>query len=64
MNAMRRYGIKNPLEFLENMIQYQKTHSENQTGLIHPTFKTPEQKAAATKARAKKRRAAKKKLRT
>lgn len=56
MNSMRRFGIKNPLEFLENMIEYQKTHKTNQTNLIHPTHKTPEEKIAATKARAKKKR--------
>lgn len=61
MNAMRRYGITNPLTFLEQMIEYQKMHSTNQTGLIHPTHKTPEEKAAAVKARAKKKREAAKK---
>jgi hypothetical protein len=44
MNSMRRYGIPNPIEFLENMIKYQKTHATNQTNLIHPTFLTPEEK--------------------
>ena len=61
MNSMRRYGIKNPIEFLENMVKYQRTHAENQTGLIHPTHKTPEQKIEAVKARAKRKRAAIKK---
>ena len=60
MNTMRRYGIKNPLEFLENMITYQKVHATNQTNLIHPTHKTPEQKIEARKAKAKRKRAAQK----
>ena len=62
MNTMRRYGIKNPLEFLESMIQYQQHHAVNRTGLIHPTYKTPEEKITATKARAKRKRLAAKKL--
>jgi hypothetical protein len=61
MNSMRRFGIQNPIEFLENMISYQNTHATNQTGLIHPLHKTPEEKVAAVKARAKRKRAAAKK---
>lgn len=61
MNSMRRYGIKNPLEFLETMIWYQQHHEMNRTGLIHPTFKTPEEKIVAVKARAKRKRVAIKK---
>lgn len=62
MNTMRRYGIKNPLEFLKNLILYQETHVQNRTGLIHPTFRTPEQKVEAAKKRAKKKRAELRKL--
>jgi hypothetical protein len=61
MNSMRRYGIQNPIEFLENMIRYQQDHATNRTGLIHPLHKTPEEKVAAVKARAKRKRAAAKK---
>lgn len=61
MNSMKRYGIKNPIEFLENMILYQRTHAVNQTGLIHPIHRTPEEKVARVKARAKKKREAIKK---
>lgn len=64
MNSMRRYGIKNPLTFLANMLKYQETHATNQTGLIHPLHKTPEEKIAAIKARAKRKRAAIKKSKT
>jgi hypothetical protein len=58
MNSMRRFGIQDPIRFLENMIKYQITHSTNQTNLIHPTHKTPEQKLEASKARAKRKRLA------
>lgn len=61
MNSMRRFGIPNPIQFLENMIEYQRTHATNQTGLIHPLHKTPEEKVEAVKARAKKKRVAIKK---
>lgn len=61
MNSMRRFGIQNPIQFLQNMIEYQRTHETNQTGLIHPLHRTPEEKVAAVKARAKRKRAAIKK---
>lgn len=61
MNSMRRFGIQNPIDFLESMIEYQKTHTTNQTNLIHPLHKTPEEKAEAVKARAKRKRAASRK---
>ena len=64
MNAMRRYGIKNPLEFLANMVLYQQTHAVNQTNLIHPIHKTPEEKDLARKAKAKRKRIELKKLKT
>lgn len=61
VNAMRRYGIKNPREYLEGLVKYHDFHETNQTGLIHPTHRTPEEKAARVKARAKKKREAAKK---
>lgn len=61
MNSMRRFGIQNPIEFLENMIKYQQDHATNRTGLIHPLHRTPEEKAEAIKVRAKKKRDALKK---
>lgn len=64
VNAMRRYAIKDPTAFLLGLVEYHRTHSSNQTNLIHPTFKTPEQRLAATKARAKKKREALKKSKT
>jgi hypothetical protein len=64
MNAMRRYGIKNPLDFLAAMVLYQQTHATNQTGWIHPIHRTPEEKAVRVKARAKKKREAIKKAKT
>ena len=64
VNAMRRYAIKDPTAFLLGLVEYHRMHSSNQTKLIHPTFKTPEQRAEASKARAKKKRAALKKAKT
>lgn len=60
MNSMRRFGIQNPIEFLENMIKYQQVHATNQTNLIHPTFLTPEEKKEKLAKRRKKTQLAKK----
>ena len=56
MNTLRRYGIKNTKTFLLNLIEYHKIHSVNQTGFIHPTHFTPEEKVERRKAKAKKAR--------
>lgn len=61
VNAMRRYAIKNPKAFLEGLVKYHEKHATNQSGLIHPVHKTPEEKAERVKARAKKKRLAIKK---
>ena len=61
VNAMRRYAIKDPRAFLEGLLRYHEKHSTNQSGLIHPTHKTPEEKVQRVKARAKKKRVAAKK---
>jgi hypothetical protein len=60
MNSMRRFGIQNPIQFLQNMIEYQRTHETNQTNLIHPTFLTPEEKKEKLAKRRKKTQLAKK----
>ncbi len=53
-NNYKRYGV-NLDAFLSGLAGYVETHKTNQTGLIHPTHRTPEEK----KALAKKRRARK-----
>lgn len=55
VNSLRRYGIKNPSEFLKNLVQYHAIHSENNTGLIHPTHKTEEEKKELAKKRLKRK---------
>lgn len=62
LGAMRRFGIKDPKGYLLGLVKYHEAHETNQTGLIHPTFKTPEEKAEALKAKVKRKREALKKL--
>lgn len=51
INTMRRYGIKEYTKFLSGLISYYSEHSENKTGLIHPQFKTLEEKKILAKKR-------------
>jgi hypothetical protein len=37
-------GNLNPIEWLENLLNYWKKHRTNQTGLIHHTWKSPEER--------------------
>lgn len=60
INAMKRYGIKNPTDFLRNLVEYHEYHAENRTGLIHPTHKTEEEKKELAKKRAKRKKLQKK----
>lgn len=58
-----RHGVKPErlAEFLSSAASYLNTHSSDQTGLVHPSMKTAEEKKAlAKKKRAKRRREAKK----
>jgi hypothetical protein len=57
MNTLRRYGIHDHEAFLTGLIEYHRVHSENQTGLIHPAYFTPEEKIERRKAKAKRTRA-------
>lgn len=57
VNALRRYGIKDPYAYLTGMLQYHNTHATNQTGFIHPSHFTPEEKLEKRKVKAKKARA-------
>lgn len=56
MNTLRRYGIKDPHKFLRELMQYHELHATNQTGLIHPTHRTEEEKKELAKKRAKRKR--------
>lgn len=52
----KRMGIKDVPNFLIGMMEYHKTHATDQTGLIHPTHLTSEEKIEKRKAKAKKAR--------
>ena len=62
-NNAPRHGLRleQLIQFLLGAAQYIETHQQNQTALIHPSHKTPEEKVARVKARAKKKREAAKK---
>lgn len=53
IGAMRRFGIKNPDDFLLEVVNYHTKHSTNITGLIHPAHKTQEEKKELAKKRRK-----------
>jgi hypothetical protein len=57
-NNAPRYGVKleRLISFLAGASAYIDTHRENATGLIHPSHRTPEEKAARRKAKAKRER--------
>lgn len=57
VNAIRRYGIKDPYAYLTGLLKYHETHATNQTGLIHPAHFTAEEKIERRKAKAKRTRA-------
>lgn len=48
-NKSVRYGVKNLREFLQGVRGYLDYHKEDRTSLIHPTYKTKEEKALNTK---------------
>jgi hypothetical protein len=62
INALKRYGVQDHEAFLKGLIEYHRIHSTNQTGLIHPSYFTPEEKALRRKAKVKRARAKAKKL--
>lgn len=55
-NNYRRYGVRNLAAFLAGVAQYLQRHETNQTGLLHPSHKTDEEKRLARNAAARKRR--------
>lgn len=63
-NNAPRYGMTKEqlIAFVNGAAEYLSVHQENQTGLIHPTFFTAEEKVERRKARAKKQREKQKKL--
>lgn len=53
-NGLKR-GIPDPEGFMKGIGPYLEHHSENKTGLLHPTHLTPEEKKAKAKRRAEKK---------
>ena len=43
-NNYKRYGVKNLGAFCAGLAGYLQTHRVNQTGLLHPTYKTEDEK--------------------
>lgn len=60
-NHNKRYRLKNLRAFLGGASDYLDYHERNRTGMIHPSFKTEEDKRLRRNMLARKRRAAKKK---
>lgn len=59
-NSYKRYGVPNLAAFLNGLAGYLQQHTTNQTGWIHPTHRTEDEKRVARNAKARKTRAAKK----
>lgn len=58
-NNYKRYGVPNVAAFLNGAAAYLQRHETNQTGMIHPTHKTDDEKRLARNAKARKARALK-----
>lgn len=59
-NNHKRYGVTNLAAFTNGVAAYLQYHMTNQTGWLHPTHKSPEEKRIKANARARVNRAAKK----
>jgi len=59
-NNYRRYGVQNLAAFLSGVASYLQRHATNQTGLLHSTHRSDDEKRLARNAKARKTRAAKK----
>ena len=61
-NAARHLVSREELaDFLRSAANYLDTHAQDQTGILHPTYRNAEEKKELAKKRAKRRKAAKKK---
>ena len=59
-NNAPRYGVPNLSAFLHGAAKYLQNHSDNRTGLLHPTHKTDEEKRVLRNKKARVARAVKK----
>lgn len=57
-NNYKRYGVRSVASFCQGVAGYLQRHITNQTGLLHPTYRTDEEKRLARNAAARKKRAA------
>lgn len=57
-NNHKRYGVHNVAAFLNGAAAYMQRHTVNLTGLLHPTFRTEDEKRDRRNATARKRRTA------
>lgn len=46
-----------PAEWIQNLLAYWKTHSDNPSGVYHPTHRTEDEKRLIRNAKARQRRA-------
>ena len=58
-NSYRRYGVPNLSAFLNGAASYLQRHMTNQTGWLHPTHRSEEEKREKRNKLARERRAAK-----
>jgi hypothetical protein len=59
-NNYKRYGVSNLRSFLSGLATYLERHLTNSTGLLHPTYKTEDEKRERRNKLARARRATKK----
>lgn len=57
-NNHRRYGVQSLPAFCHGVPSYLQRHETDQTGLLHPTHKTADEKRVALNTKARKKRAA------
>jgi Autographiviridae endonuclease VII len=57
-NNAPRYGVRDIGVFANGVAQYLRAHIVNTTGLLHPSFRTPDEKRLRRNAKARKTRAA------
>lgn len=58
-NNFRRYGLQNLAAWAQGMPGYLRHHHVNRTGLLHPTYKSADEKRVRRNTLARKRRATK-----
>lgn len=56
-NNHKRYGIKNLAAFANGVASYLQRHTTNQTGLLHPSHKSEDEKRERRNAKARATRA-------